>query len=355
MKILDFIKKLLMQNKFDVIITTYNREESLKILVENILEQTLLPENIIVVDSSSKENEEIQKIQKILYIKSSHGNQPYQRYLGKKVSKNEILIFMDDDMRILENSAFEKIINKYEDKNIIGVQPNFTNANEFLQEKLPKSKTKLKNQKLDKLKRIFTGYYIPDDGELSYCGIRGNKPKDKGTVEYFNGGVFSVKRNAIFTNIFNPLLFSLFEKRIGMGEDTILGFEASRFGNIIYLDNSMFLHDDQKDSTYSLDIYSYAKRTSYSRLFLSFEYVRLKDNSKLLAFLHFYWYMFWRVLNLFINMIISKKRKSKWDMLKGFLWGWYKATEDVFELANIDKSKYWKKEMKRDEKNYANK
>jgi len=337
-----------LQNQFDVIITTYNREESLKILVENILEQTLLPENIIVVDSSPKKNITIKNFDKVKYIISSHGNQPYQRYLGKKMSESEILIFMDDDMRILQKNAFEKILERYNDKYIVGVQPNFTNANEFLQEKLSKSKLNIGSKKIFNILKTFTGYHIPSDGKLSFCGVRGKKPKNKGCVEYFNGGVFSVKRDAIFTEKFNYYLFTIFEEKLGMGEDTLLGYEVSKYGKISYLAESMFLHDDQKDSSYSVDILSYANRVSYSRLYLSFEYSRLNGGSKLISFLHYNWYMLWRIIGLLINVSLSLKNKSRKNMLVGYLQGWSKAIVKVNHLSQEKKDKYWERELLND-------
>lgn len=336
-----------MQNKFDLIITTYNREDSLKNLVLQALDTTVMPENIIIVDSSSKENKDIQTFDRVIYIMSSHGNQPYQRYLGTQLSKEKILIFMDDDMKILNKNAFKIIMDKY-DENIIGVQPNFINSNEFLQDNLPKSKMKIKSKKLFNFIKTLTGYYIPSAGKLTYCGIRGSKPNDGLFVECFNGGIFSIKKEFIFTKKFNFYLFSMFEEKLGMGEDTILGFEASRYGKITYIENSMFLHDDQKDSTYSVDIFSYAKRVAYSRLYLSFEYSRLQNKSKFIPFIHYNWYMIWRVIGLLINYILTKKDLKRKDMLTGYLLGWKKVLKDSIKISNHNKDTYWKTESEND-------
>lgn len=341
-----------MKNKFDVIITTYNREESLKILIQNILKQSLIPENVIVVDSSAEENTDVQKIDKVLYIRSSHGNQPYQRYLGKKISQNDILIFMDDDMRILENDTFKKIIKIFETSNIIGIQPNFTNTNEFLNDKLPKSKFKIKSKRLFHFVKTLTGFYVPKDGKLSYCGIRGKKPNDNGFVEYFNGGIFSVKKDFIFTDKFNPYLFTMFENKIGMGEDTILGFEASRYGKILYIEESMFLHDDQKDSTYALDTFSYGRRVAFSRLFLSNEYLDIQNRNKLLSLLHYQWYMLFRVIGMSLNILLSNKREENKNLLKGYFAGWIKTYTNFFSIMKKDKSNYWEDEVNNDLSNY---
>ena len=58
--------------KFDVIIATYNRKESLSVLVNQLLECSKLPENIIIVDSSETINEEIKNLSLVKYIKTNH-------------------------------------------------------------------------------------------------------------------------------------------------------------------------------------------------------------------------------------------------------------------------------------------
>ena len=128
--------------KFDVIIATFNRKDSLAILVSQILKCSKLPENIIIIDSSAITDRDIQSINIVKYIKSSHANQPYQRYIGSLVSNNDILVYFDDDMRIIDNQCFEKILSLYDDKNVVGVQPNFSYQHVFFDHRVPKSKTR---------------------------------------------------------------------------------------------------------------------------------------------------------------------------------------------------------------------
>jgi len=329
---------------FDVIITTYNRPDSLKLLVQQILQNSILPQHIIIVDSSKEINNDIQEYEKVIYIHSSHGNQPYQRYIGYLTSKAEFIIFFDDDMRIEDRDALKKILDLYSNPNIVGVQPNFINTNDFLSQKIPKSKfaTVSKFNKVIKYIKSLSGYYTPSKGQLSYCGIRGVKPKNLEEVLYFNGGVFSCKRSYIFKN-FNFKLFDIFEDKLGMGEDTILGHTLSKEGKILYVEKPMFLHDDQKDSTYTVDFRSYGKRVAYSRLYLSYEYIRLNDKSKLLAFLHFNWYIFWRIFGMIVNQVLDYKYERK-EILIGYIQGYFLALKDTDKLSLFDDGDYWKKE-----------
>lgn len=333
--------------RFDVVITTYNRHDSLKVLVEQLLKTGSGLEHIIVVDSSAQEDQEIQKIPQVKYIKSSHGNQPYQRYLGYLSSQSDVLIYFDDDMRILDDQAFEKILAQFQREDVVAVQPNFVNQNEFLDDAVPRSRLNI----LKRFKRSFSllkclsGYCVPEEGKVSYCGIRGAKPHDLGYVECFNGGVFAVRRSALYQD-FNFKLFDLFEKRMGMGEDTILGFSVAQQGNIVYLADAMFLHDDQKDSTYTVDFKSYGLRVSYSRLYLSLEYVRLLNRHPYWALLHYQWYMLWRVAGLGLNQLLSRK-SSRADILEGYRTGWKQANKEYKELL-VSVDDYWKNEAQGD-------
>ena len=101
--------------KFDVIIATYNREESLKILVNHILKCSKLPENIIIVDSSDFENRGIKNKSLVKYQHTKHKNQPFQRYLGFLLSKSDILVYFDDFYHLFV--IFVHLINRLSKKN----------------------------------------------------------------------------------------------------------------------------------------------------------------------------------------------------------------------------------------------
>ena len=311
--------------KFDVIIATFNRKESLAILVSQILKCSKLPENIIIVDSSAITDRDIQSINLVKYLKSSHANQPYQRYIGYLESSNDILVYFDDDMRIVDKQCFEKILALYDGENVVGVQPNFVYKHDFFDVKTPKSKIRqlAKKYRFFKLLKILSGNPDVKDGRFWLAGIRGRKPDNGQTLEWFNGPVFSAKKQYLYKN-FNFNLFDLYENRIGKAEDAILGFTLSRLGDIVYLKDELFYHDDQNDSTYSIDFISFGMRVAYSRLYLSFEYVRLLNQLKLLAFLHFNLYIFGRIMGMIINQILSYDSDRN-KIMRGYLKGYIKA------------------------------
>jgi len=328
--------------KFDIIIATYNRKKSLEILVSQILECTQLPENIIVVDSSAEEDEEIQLLDRVKYIRSSHGNQPYQRYVGFLAAKHEILVYFDDDMRITDKTSFDKILSVYDDEEIVGVQPNFTSQHDFFDNQIPKSKIKQAgNGKFLKCLKKLSGYPLVENGKFWLAGIKGKDPENLKTLEWFKGPVFSARRNFLYDN-FNFTLFDQFERRIGTGEDAVLGFTLSKRGDVVYLSETLFHHDDQSDSTYSSDFLTYGKRVAYSRLYLSFEYARLSNTSNTIAFLHYNWYMLWRLIGMSVNQMIDFK-DSRSKIMKGYMEGVILALKERHHLAKYDNGNKWKR------------
>lgn len=288
--------------KIDLVIATYNRPKSLQRVIEKLLGSTTKIANVIVVDSSKDENRNIQQLEKVKYVRSSHANQPYQRYLGYLSSDADVLVFLDDDMELIDPLWIKKIENMFLDDTVIGVAIAFNNDNEFLHTKLPK--TKFGNPKqasiLRRALKAFTGHPYLEPGKFWLCGIRGAQPSEGGSTEWVQGGAFATRRSAIYKD-FNFYLFDLFEDKLGMGEDVLLGYTLSRQGEIVYIPQELFYHNDQKDSSYTVDLKSFGKRVAYSRLYLSYEYGRLSESPRSLILIHYIWYMLWRLAGMGIN------------------------------------------------------
>jgi GT2 family glycosyltransferase len=118
------IKKI---DKFSVVIPTKNRSEDLKKITKSILNQNLIPNELLIVDQSeSNSKKSLQKIIK---------NKTYLRYFHKKkikslteaknfsleYVKNKIIFFLEDDI-ILKKNFFKNIIKIFEkNPNILGV------------------------------------------------------------------------------------------------------------------------------------------------------------------------------------------------------------------------------------------
>ena len=115
--------------QFSLIICTYMRPKPLLALLQSVKEQTIYPDEILIIDGSlDNETENVireNKFEKLKYFSVSAENRGLtkQRNFGiSKVALNsEILSFLDDDTVLEPNYFFEIIITFQKDLGIVGV------------------------------------------------------------------------------------------------------------------------------------------------------------------------------------------------------------------------------------------
>ncbi len=335
--------------KFDIVITTYNRPDLVISLVNQINDcNVMLLSRIIVVDASESQNYEIQKLERIKYIQTPHKNQPYQRFIGYQNSGSKYLLFLDDDMEILNYDFLNEIYDLFQQKDYVAIALKFKDkhTNTSLS-KIPISKLFGRCSSLRHIKNFLSGYSPKKPGKFGYNGVRGSQPAGSGFTEYVGGGAFAVQRKFMYKN-FNFQLFDLYELKLGKGEDAIIGYTLSKQGNVLFYDKLLFLHNDTRTSVYSTNHYEFAKRVSFSRLYLSLERARLNNESIMKAQVVFHYYTFWRIVGYLINYLLSPGQSRK-AMLFGSSAGWRKASQ--FQFVYSEKTNnYWKNETKYDSK-----
>ena len=326
--------------KIDIIICTYNRPQKVLELVVQLKPFLNEFNSIIIVDSSDVFNDELNNYEQVVYLRSRHKNQPYQRWLGFDYSKADILIFLDDDMEVA-NPDFLKIIKQsFHDTAVSGIAINFEDKHtDTALAAIPRSILFNKKSVLKNIIGWLSGYPVLPAGNLGFCGVRGKQPINGGVTQWLSGGAFAARKKCLFQN-FNFQLFDLFQQRIGMGEDAIIGYGLSKQGVLLYKPTLLFYHNDQRDSAYSVDHFAYAKRVIFSRLYLSLEKTRLDKKSYAVAYLHYHWYVLWRIVSLCINSLINNN-PVKNKILKGSIAGWKLSLQFKFDInaATIEK---WK-------------
>ena len=232
--------------KLGIIITTYNRHKKVLELYKSL--KLFIPKTVIItiVDSSDIVNSELTFELKKNYIHSIHKNQPFQRYLGYLNNSSDLLLYLDDDMEVVSKNFYNLIIENFLKRDIICLAIKFINSHEDSLIEIPKTKIKV-NDTIRKFIGSMTGYPTLKEGIFGYCGIRGNQPPNGGFSQWISGGAFVAKRDYLFKG-FNFQLFDLFENKLGMGEDAIIGYTLNKFGKIYYCPDLMFLHNDNKNS-----------------------------------------------------------------------------------------------------------
>lgn len=329
-----------------VVICTYNRPKKVTELVGMMQKQTLKPHQIVVVDSSDAVNIELNSNASIDYIRSSHKNQPYQRYLGYLAAKYDWLLYLDDDMEPVSETVLaelEVLIKEVSEAVAFAIR--FENVHEDTAlAAMPKSNINKGSSTLRNFVRWITAYPELPDGKFGWNGVRGQQPK-RGFTEWFSGGAFLAKRDVIFQN-FNFGLFKMFEDKIGMGEDMMISYSIAQHGKIWATEKIHFYHNDLKDSTYTPDVESYNRRVIYSRLFLSTEKARLTSRNRIAALIRYVYYSFWRFTGLILNYILHPTKK-RWNAIKGFHSGFFKSFE-LLSLNFENEKTYWDHEAKKD-------
>lgn len=122
---------------FSIVIPTKDRPLDLQNCVKSIVNQTVLPQELIIVDASSDgiSTENIKNCKdiirdrvKVVYIRSQPAVSK-QRNIGAERASSDIVFFFDDDI-VLEKNYHEKVLEVYELKkgqNIAGVQGSISN------------------------------------------------------------------------------------------------------------------------------------------------------------------------------------------------------------------------------------
>lgn len=329
---------------FDVIITTYNRPDSVLNLVNQINTCTLLPQRIVVVDSSDIFNTEISQINRVYYIRSSHKNQPYQRYLGFLATKEEIVCFFDDDIQIIDPELFEIIQRRYSDNNVVGCNVRFINDGEITVQKELSPGICYGRCKLTDFFLLLTGVPAIKEGKAWLAGIRGEDGSNLLT-ETFSGGGLSFRRH-IVPSLFDDILFALFEKKMAMGEDKYISLGALRYGKLAYNPDISLLHPSNASSYYQ-DQASFVRKELYSRLWLSVRYLKVKNKWVGWAYLHFYWYALWRILIAGFRCLLQF-RKVNYQIFRGKVLGLTDTVFRPFKSESLCPGINWADEFARD-------
>ena len=335
----------------DIIVTTYNRSDKIADLVSMLEQGAPLFENLIVVDSTSEANQELMDNDRVVYLRSSHKNQPYQRFLGYNASSSNWLLYLDDDMEPFDGWGKQLallVADKGKQYKMFALCFKDKHDQSYLKT-TEKSVFSTCNNKLNpiiNMIRWLMGYPILPDGKYGANGVKGKLPKKGGEVQYVGGGAFMGHRDVLYKN-FNMQLFNLYDKRMGKGEDGILGYTTSKQTKLYYYPEPLFVHNDQGNSIYTRNDYQFNRLVAFSRAYLSLEYFRLNSNPLALARCLFINYSFWRLVGMGLNLVL-KPSKMKWDGFRGYLNGTLKGVALKFH-KDVNKLKaYWDEEVAKD-------
>lgn len=321
----------------DIVLTSYNRPDKVIALAKTL--NSITGKRIIVVDSGDNDFSDYQFIKQ---ISSSYKNQPYQRYVGYVFSSAEFIIYLDDDMEVIDTSFANEVIRIFKSSKEISAinlvwknKPNVKQSLEFL----PKTRVVPKGSFMDKMKKFLSFYPDPPVGQLGPCGIRGSFPEGNNldSIQFLSGGAFAVRRSSLYRN-FNFFLFSHYNKKMGRGEDSIMGITLTTVGKVVYLNHHYFWHNDDGYSHYLENEYENAKRYIFSRRYLSLERARILGGSLFFSDIYYILFSLFRIFPNVFRQIFLKDNKAK-NSFKG---GWEGLREALKYEFRYEDEKRWK-------------
>ena len=225
--------------KTSIIIPVYNRPEELRDCVQSILEQTVKPDELIVVDDGDLAALPLEKECgaagiKYIYFKKDKPGLTRSRNKGVSIASGDIIYFFDEDV-VLFPDYIKETLNVYKDDNegiIGGVTGVITNPRP----------SKLRSH----LRRIFDifflvsgfseGKVLPSGFTVGFrsTGIQIKKTKD---VSFFPGCAMSFRKK-----IFHEFSFNAEKYNAYGGEEQDFSYRVSRKYKLIINPKAKLLH-----------------------------------------------------------------------------------------------------------------
>ena len=237
--------------KFSLIICTYQRPKPLLQLLQSVQEQTLYPDEILIIDGSTNEatqfileQNHFQNVHYFLVPKEHRGLTKQRNFGIDKVSADgEIVCFLDDDT-VLSTDYFEQLVTTFQsDVTISGVGGVATNENKW--------KAKKEGEHFNPKHYYEWEGYVYKEGQRNvlrnYLGLQSNEGPGK-MPNYSHGRTCGFPLNgktyevdlligmsmAFRRCVFNQIQFSPYFEGYGLYEDADFSIRAMQFGkNVI--------------------------------------------------------------------------------------------------------------------------
>lgn len=264
-----------------ICIPTFRRPHLLEKLLDDLLGQTRLPETVIVVDGDPGSGEVVQRLQgapsletwRLVYISSNHANLPYQRYLGYRAAEgHDLILYLDDDLRVAQKDAVEKVIAP-----LLDSSTQYVAGTSTIRFPMPTTGSDGPGSRkwFSALALLFGSARHIAPGGLTPAGHRvlPAEGESYAAVEWLRGGVMTFRMSALSDEVFNDDLFALYEIRWGRGEDTFLGRRLLSRGELYFANCAVFEHPNaDAPKAYPTQQFRKGMAGAYSRRFLNDHY-----------------------------------------------------------------------------------
>lgn len=305
-----------------VCIPTYRRPQLLTRLILDLMQQKDQVNTLVVVDGDPVSGEVPTALTAmtypegwaVKYLPSNRGNLSYQRYLGWKAAKHaetQAILYLDDDLRILQSDAIAKVLAPFgwQGRKIGGVTASISQGDisKFVGTEALSDRT----AKASKLASWFGSARNLPPGGISPLGTRrlpDNPEQDYAKVDFMFGRVMAYDLNILTQECFSDDMFALDHIRCGLGEDTFLARRVAAKSELIMAQCAHFEHpDDDVPQSYPYQARKFAYATAYSRRLLNNYYrgfapPRLSDRFELIKNYIGHTFVVW------IRALLSRRR-----------------------------------------------
>jgi GT2 family glycosyltransferase len=271
-----------------VCIPTYRRPHLLALLLKDLSCQSAHIDHVVVVDGEPSSGRVLPVLEQALrlrrwkvdYVPSNHANLSFQRYLAWRMVKEEVLLYIDDDIRIRDPESLARLAQAFarEDTEVAGVSGRIEFGDPARLAGAPAVHDAWQVARRPKplVVRWFGGGEQVAPGSVTPLGDR--KPPADGPdpyvqVEWMPGGCMAYRQAALEKDSFSETLFALDERHWGKGEDTYLSRQATRRGRLYHARHAQVEHPHEDlPVDYPTKAYALGFATAYSRRFLNDTY-----------------------------------------------------------------------------------
>jgi glycosyltransferase involved in cell wall biosynthesis len=260
---------------------------------------------VIVVDSSDHPIPELAAMPAVHYLRSNlaHQNQPYKRLVGALAARADAIVFLDDDLEVLDRRVFGKLLAPLGSEAVVGasIAVQYDNWAHLADRRIKGA--------LGRLILRLSGVPSPREGRIGLAGSVGPRPSGSGRVESLNGPAMAFRRD-VFLRLADDSLLAPFERQLVIPEDKILSMRAQAFGQLWWVADLALRHPPVT-STYFANERNYTARVHLSRLLLNLEYCRFRGRPLALGYLHYWYFSLWRVLFAGARTVLRPSRPAR--------------------------------------------
>jgi glycosyltransferase involved in cell wall biosynthesis len=236
--------------RISVCIPTHERHALLDKCLSSLLQQTRLPDEIVVADSSTGDNvmefarkwEKAFQQVKFLYVRTGERSVVSNRWAAFSHSSGDIVFYLDDDIR-LEPEGIAEVLATFE------AYPDVAGVGLRVYYEGPAPQTSLgKRFRLRWLGHDSAEPYSISAGGRSTIG-KDCVDAEPIPVQWMTGGGMSFCREALTAVGPLPGLDDLFKLRIGKSADTVLSGQVGLMGTLVLLTRPLLWHPERRIAT----------------------------------------------------------------------------------------------------------